>query len=184
MIQVENLHKRFGTVHAVTGVTFTAFDGAVTGLLGPNGAGKTTALRMLYTLMRPDEGRILVDGVDAVADPQGARLRLGVLPDQSGLYPRLTAREHIRYFGELQGITGADLANRTEHLLKLLDMAAIAAEIPYGIVTVIPVLGGLDVASPGGDDALVRIASTNRWTSVTNFQQNNKDKFVKKFQLL
>ena len=126
MIQVENLHKRFGEVRAVDGVTFTAADGAVTGLLGPNGAGKTTTLRMLYTLMRPDEGRILVDGIDPVADPQGARLRLGVLPDQSGLYPRLTAREHIRYFGELQGITGADLANRTEHLLALLDMKAVA----------------------------------------------------------
>ena len=95
-------------------------------MLGPNGAGKTTTLRMLYTLMRPDEGRILVDDVDAVADPQGARLRLGVLPDQSGLYPRLTAREHIEYFGELQGITGADLRSRTDHLLKMLDMTAIA----------------------------------------------------------
>jgi len=126
MIRIENLHKRFGEVRAVDGVTFTASDGAVTGLLGPNGAGKTTTLRMLYTLMRPDEGRILVDDVDAVTDPQAARLRLGVLPDGSGLYPRLTAREHIEYFGELQGITGADLRNRTEHLLKMLDMTSIA----------------------------------------------------------
>ncbi|MSO62217.1 MAG: ATP-binding cassette domain-containing protein [Acidobacteria bacterium] len=126
MIRIEHLHKRFGDVRAVDGVTFTAPDGAVTGLLGPNGAGKTTTLRMLYTLMRPDEGRILVDDVDAVTDPQGARLRLGVLPDQSGLYPRLTAREHIEYFGELQGITGADLRNRVDHLLKMLDMTSIA----------------------------------------------------------
>jgi sodium transport system ATP-binding protein len=126
MIRVENLHKRFGQVKAVDGVSFTAADGAVTGLLGPNGAGKTTTLRMLYTLMKPDDGRILVDDVDAGADPQGARLRLGVLPDGSGLYPRLTAREHIEYFGELQGITGADLRSRTEHLLKMLDMTAIA----------------------------------------------------------
>lgn len=126
MIAVENLHKHFGEVRAVDGVSFTAADGAVTGLLGPNGAGKTTALRMLYTLMQPDQGRILVDGHDAVADPQAARQRLGVLPDLSGLYPRLTAREHIHYFGQLQGITGADLANRTEHLLHMLDMTAIA----------------------------------------------------------
>jgi len=126
MIRIENLHKRFGEVRAVDGVTFTAPDGAVTGLLGPNGAGKTTTLRMLYTLMRPDDGRIFVDEVDAITDPQGARLRLGVLPDQSGLYPRLTAREHIEYFGELQGITGSDLRSRTEHLLKMLDMTAIA----------------------------------------------------------
>jgi sodium transport system ATP-binding protein len=126
VIAVENLHKRFGDVHAVDGVSFTAPDGKVTGLLGPNGAGKTTTLRMLYTLMRPDEGRILVDEVDAVANPEGARHRLGVLPDQSGLYPRLTAREHIHYFGELQGITGRDLAARTADLLKMLDMTDIA----------------------------------------------------------
>jgi sodium transport system ATP-binding protein len=126
MIAVENLHKRFGDVRAVDGVSFTAPDGKVTGLLGPNGAGKTTTLRMLYTLMRPDEGRILVDDVDAVADPEGARMRLGVLPDQSGLYPRLTAREHIHYFGELQGITGRDLETRTADLLKMLDMTEIA----------------------------------------------------------
>ena len=78
---------------------------------------------MLYTLMLPDDGRIVVDNIDAVADPQGARFALGVLPDQSGLYPRLTAREHIEYFGELQGITGADLRSRTDHLLKMLDMS-------------------------------------------------------------
>ena len=126
MIQIDDLRKHFGTVRAVDGVSFIAADGQVTGLLGPNGAGKTTTLRMLYTLMRPDGGTIRVDGIDAVADPQGARFALGVLPDQSGLYPRLTAREHIEYFGELQGITGADLRSRTDHLLKMLDMTAIA----------------------------------------------------------
>ena len=126
MIQVEGLHKRFGSVTAVDGVGFTAPDGAVTGLLGPNGAGKTTTLRMLYGLMRPDAGRIVVDGVDAVARPQEAQGRLGVLPDVSGLYPRLTAREHIRYFGELQGLSGEALRRREDELLARLDMAAIA----------------------------------------------------------
>jgi len=126
MIRAEHLRKRFGAVAAVDGVSFEAPDGAVTGLLGPNGAGKTTTLRMLYGLMRPDEGRILVDDVDAVGDPQGAQARLGVLPDVSGLYPRLTAREHISYFGELQGVTGRALRERTEALLTLLDMRQIA----------------------------------------------------------
>ena len=116
MIRVEGIHKRFGDVRAVDGVTFDAPDGHVTGLLGPNGAGKTTTLRMLYTLMRPDDGTISVDGIDAVADPQGARFALGVLPDQSGLYPRLTAREHIEYFGQLQGITGSDLQIGRAHV--------------------------------------------------------------------
>ena len=126
MINIESVHKHFGSVHAVNGVSFTAADGRVTGLLGPNGAGKTTTLRMLYALMRPDSGRIQVDDVDAVADPQGAQSRLGVLPDGFGLYPRLTAREHIRYYGELHGLTGRALDARADELFDLLDMRAIA----------------------------------------------------------
>jgi sodium transport system ATP-binding protein len=125
MITVENLQKRFGRVTAVDDVSFVARDGAVTGLLGPNGAGKTTTLRMLYALMRPDAGRILVDGTDAVADPQGAQARLGVLPDVSGLYPRLTPREHIEYYGQLQGLSGAALQSRTDTLVQTLDMTTI-----------------------------------------------------------
>jgi sodium transport system ATP-binding protein len=126
MIRVEQLHKQFGSVVAVDDVSFEAPDGAVTGLLGPNGAGKTTTLRMLYTLMKPDRGRILVDDVDAIADPLGAQRRLGVLPDLSGLYPRLTAREHIQYFGELHGLSGSALGARTDALLQRLDMREIA----------------------------------------------------------
>ncbi len=73
MIEVENLRKAFGEIRAVDGVSFTARDGEITGLLGPNGAGKTTTLRMLYTLMRPDTGRVLVDGIDSAADPLAVR---------------------------------------------------------------------------------------------------------------
>jgi len=126
MIRVEQVHKRFGTVTAVNGVTFEANDGAITGLLGPNGAGKTTTLRMLYAVMAPDSGTIRVDDVDAVASPQEAQAHLGVLPDGFGLYPRLTAREHIEYFGELHGVSGHRLQQRTRELLELLDMTAIA----------------------------------------------------------
>ncbi len=116
----------FGSVVAVDGVSFVAPDRSVTGLLGPNGAGKTTTLRMLYALLQPDSGSIHVDDVDAVADPQAAQSRLGVLPDVSGLYPRLTAREHIHYYGQLQGLSGEALARRSDELIGLLDMAAIA----------------------------------------------------------
>ena len=126
MITVDCVHKRFGTVRAVNGVSFTAGNGQVTGLLGPNGAGKTTTLRMLYAVMKPDSGSVRVDDVDAVAAPQAAQARLGVLPDGFGLYPRLTAREHLDYFGALQGIDGERLARRTEELIDLLDMRAIA----------------------------------------------------------
>jgi sodium transport system ATP-binding protein len=126
MIRVENLHKRFGSVVAVDGVTFIAEDGRVTGLLGPNGAGKTTTLRMLYALMKPDQGIIDVDGIDAVTEPQRAQAKLGVLPDVSGLYPRLTPREHIAYYGQLHALSGEVLRDRTAYLIESLDMKAIA----------------------------------------------------------
>ena len=126
MIRAENLRKSFGTVVAVDGVSFTAPDGSVTGLLGPNGAGKTTSLRIVYGLMKPDGGSVTVDGRDAVSNPAAVQERLGVLPDQSGLYPRLTAREHVRYFGQLQGLSGAELESRIETWIKILDLKSVA----------------------------------------------------------
>jgi sodium transport system ATP-binding protein len=126
MIEVKDLHKAFGDVRAVNGVSFTARDGEITGLLGPNGAGKTTTLRMLYTLMKPDAGQVLVDGNDAYADALAVRRRLGVLPDARGLYKRLTASENIDYFGRLHGMPEALLAQRREALIDALDMRDIA----------------------------------------------------------
>ncbi|MBL0162187.1 MAG: ATP-binding cassette domain-containing protein [Xanthomonadales bacterium] len=125
MIELKNLNKAFGAVKAVDGVSFTARDGEITGLLGPNGAGKTTTLRMLYTLMKPDSGQVLVDGIDAALDPIAVRKRLGVLPDARGLYKRLTSRENIEYFGRLQGMDEATIAKRIDGLSKALDMAEI-----------------------------------------------------------
>jgi sodium transport system ATP-binding protein len=126
VIEVDNLHKTFaskaGPVHAVRGVTFQARDGEITGLLGPNAAGKTTTLRMLYTLMTPDQGSIRVDGVDVLKDPTGARQRLGVLPDARGLYKRLTARENIEYFGQLNGLDAVTIAQRIGHLSSVLGI--------------------------------------------------------------
>ena len=122
MIEVRDLHKAFGTVKAVDGVGFAARDGEITGLLGPNGAGKTTTMRMLYTLMRPDSGQVLVDGVDAAVDATAVRRRLGVLPDSRGLYKRLTSRENIRYFGRLHGMDDALIDARTKTLASALEM--------------------------------------------------------------
>jgi sodium transport system ATP-binding protein len=126
MIEVQDLHKSFTIrgvpLHAVNGVSFVAADGEITGLLGPNGAGKTTTLRMLYTLMRPDRGRVLVDGRDAGSDPAGVRARLGVLPDARGLYKRLSARENIEYFARLYSIPEPVIAARIEQLSEALDL--------------------------------------------------------------
>jgi sodium transport system ATP-binding protein len=109
-------------VKAVDGVTFGAHDGEITGLLGPNGAGKTTTLRMLYTLMKPDSGQVLVDGIDAASDPLAVRQRLGVLPDARGLYKRLTARENIDYFAHLHGIETERMQQRRDALVDALAM--------------------------------------------------------------
>ncbi|MDQ3270043.1 MAG: ATP-binding cassette domain-containing protein [Pseudomonadota bacterium] len=129
MITARDLHKAFktktGTVKAVDGVDFEARDGRITGLLGPNGAGKTTTLRMLYTLMKPDAGQVLVDGIDAARDPAAVRRALGVLPDARGVYKRLTARENIAYFGQLHGMSKAAVAQRTQALSDALDMDSI-----------------------------------------------------------
>jgi sodium transport system ATP-binding protein len=126
MIEVRNLHKRFGAVTAVEDVSFSAADGVVTGLLGPNGAGKTTTLRMLYTLIKPDRGSARIDGMDVAERALDVRRAIGVLPDARGLYPRLTAREHARYAGELHGLSGATLDKRVDELIELLDMKDIA----------------------------------------------------------
>ena len=126
MIEVEQLHKSFGTKVAVQEVSFSARDGQITGLLGPNGAGKTTTLRMLYTLLKPDRGRISVDGVDAALQPLEVRRRLGVLPDARGLYKRLTARENIAYFAQLHGMDESLIRQRTDALLATLAMHDIA----------------------------------------------------------
>ncbi|MEE9317391.1 MAG: ATP-binding cassette domain-containing protein, partial [Rhodospirillales bacterium] len=97
MIDVQGLRKSFKTVTALDGIEFEARDGEITGLIGPNGAGKTTALRILYTVMRPDQGAARIDGFDTVTQRQEVQRRIGVLPDTRGMYPRLTAREHVRY---------------------------------------------------------------------------------------
>ena len=129
MIALERLAKAFGKrrdVHAVRDVTFDAPNGAITGLLGPNGAGKTTLLRMIATLVVPDAGRARVDGLDAVADRYAVRARIGVLSDARGLYARLTARENVRYYGALHGLSGAPLEQRIDALFATLGLSAIA----------------------------------------------------------
>ena len=126
MIRVDGLERRFGNVQAVRDLSFSAEDGKITGLLGPNGAGKTTTLRMLYTLLKPDAGRIQIDDVDALAEPAAARAAMGVLPDSRGLYKHLTVRENIDYFGRLHGLADSALAESRDALLQALEMNDIA----------------------------------------------------------
>ena len=126
MIKVEGIHKSFGKVHAVRGVSFEAPDGKITGLLGPNGAGKSTTMRVLYTVLRPDEGVATIDGVDVVEDSLGARQRIGALPHSAGLYPHLTARENIAYFAKLCRMDKAEIDDRVDEIIRLLEIEEFA----------------------------------------------------------
>ena len=122
MIRLRDVRKSFGEVRSLRGVSFDVPDGRITGLLGPNGAGKTTALRIVYGVLRPDEGHAEVDGHDTHTARLQAQARLGVLAHAQGLYARLTAREHVRYAGRLHGLEGADLERRIDALVDLLDL--------------------------------------------------------------
>jgi sodium transport system ATP-binding protein len=130
MIEVQGLCKRFmqgrgrqrRLVNAVIDLSFVAHDACITGLLGPNGAGKTTTLRMLAGLITPDAGRMHVDDIDVASRPREALARMGVLSDARGLYPRLTARENIVYYGRLQGMAVDAAQTRAEALAAMLDL--------------------------------------------------------------
>ncbi len=138
MIRIDGLAKTFASpggggrlrfgraaprvVHAVTDVHLQAADGRITGLLGSNGAGKTTSLRMLAGLIAPDAGRLEVDGIDVRRQPRAALARMGMLSDARGLYPRLTARENIVYYGRLQGLAPDAADARAEVLARMFDL--------------------------------------------------------------
>jgi sodium transport system ATP-binding protein len=122
MIEVQDVRKQFGAVQALGGVSFTARDGQITALLGPNGAGKTTLLRTLVGLLRRDHGSIAIDGVDPEKDPLAVRRNIGFLTDQFGLYERLSTREYLHYFGELNGMHGPTLKQRIDEVADLLQM--------------------------------------------------------------
>jgi sodium transport system ATP-binding protein len=134
MIEATALRKTFvgvpgqpkKTVSAVTSVSFTAADGQITGLLGPNGAGKSTTLRMLATLITPDSGRAVIDSHSVTDDVLAVRRCLGFMPHNAGIYPRLTARENIRYYARLCGIKTKTTENRLNELIEMLDMGAFA----------------------------------------------------------
>ncbi len=126
MIVVDGIHKSFGAVRALRGVSFDAPDGKITGLLGPNGAGKSTTLRVLYTVLRPDQGKATIDGVDVVKDSLAARGKIGALPHGAGLYRHLSARENIAYFARLCGLDEAEIDDRVNQIIQLLEIGDFA----------------------------------------------------------
>jgi sodium transport system ATP-binding protein len=126
MIQAQGVTKRFGAVSALNGMDFVAPDGAITSLLGANGAGKTTMLRAITGLVQPDEGAISVDGVNPRSQRIASLGRLGVLPDEYGLYERLTAREHLDYAAAIHGLNGKERQAAVDAAIRSLEMSTIA----------------------------------------------------------
>ncbi|MFK8029765.1 MAG: ATP-binding cassette domain-containing protein [Gammaproteobacteria bacterium] len=122
MIELQKMHKSYGDVHAVNGLSLTANDGEITTLLGANGSGKSTTLRMLAGIIKPDGGQALVDSINVAAHPMKARRRLGMFGDQFGLYPRITAFEHLEYVGGFHGLSGKALKNSVAEISELLQM--------------------------------------------------------------
>ena len=126
-VRVEGLRKTFrapdGTeVRAVDGLSFDCKGGEVVGLLGPNGAGKTTTLRILATILQPTTGTVSVAGHDVLVSPDGVRRSLGYVSASTGVYERLSARETLQYYGRLHGMDEAQIAQRVESVLALLQM--------------------------------------------------------------
>jgi sodium transport system ATP-binding protein len=132
VIEVQALARHFGGVEAVSDLSFIARDGSITGLLGSNGAGKTTTLRMICGVLRPQGGAVRVDGISPYPDRRSVQRKVGALLDHMGLYPRLTARENLTYFGQLHGIAPERLKQRVDELISLLGLQPVAGRRTAG----------------------------------------------------
>lgn len=124
LLRVEKLVKLYpgGAVPALDGIDFNVYSGEIFGLLGPNGAGKTTAISIICTLLRQSSGRVLLSKEDTLLNPSAVRTLFGLAPQDIALYPTLTARENLRYFGRLYGMTGCKLSDRIDQSLDLVGL--------------------------------------------------------------
>jgi ABC-2 type transport system ATP-binding protein len=122
-IDVRALHKSFGSHQAVRGVSFQAREGEVLSLLGPNGAGKSTIISMLSGLLAPDEGDACLAGHSIRNEPEAAKAALGVVPQDIALYPDLSARENLDFWGKMYGLRGSTLRQRVDEVLDVIGLA-------------------------------------------------------------
>jgi len=122
VITVDNLHKHYGDVHAVDGISFEIHEGEIFGLLGPNGAGKTTTINVLCTYTEPTAGEVIVAGHSVTAEPEAVKRAIGVVPQDIALYPDLNAMENLRFFGRMYDVPKARLEQRIADLLQLVGL--------------------------------------------------------------
>jgi ABC-2 type transport system ATP-binding protein len=121
-IEVRGLRKSFGDKEAVAGIDLEIAPGSLAGLIGPNGAGKTTSLSMMTGLLRPDAGQVLINGLDAWADPVAAKAIIGVVTAEARLFERLSGAEMLEYAGRLRGLPAGEARSRAAQLLDVLDL--------------------------------------------------------------
>lgn len=133
-VRVSGLEKSYGELKALSGVTFSVLRGEIVGYLGPNGAGKTTTINILCGLIDRDGGDVAISGVDVERDPVGVKGHIGVVPEESNLYPELTCRRNLEYTGELYGLVRAQRKMRAAELLALFDLAE-KAQAPFGALS-------------------------------------------------
>jgi ABC-2 type transport system ATP-binding protein len=126
---VKDLQKSFGENHAVRGVSFQVARGEVFGLLGPNGAGKTTTISMLTGLLPPTSGQVTVDRLDLEKDTNAVKAKLGLVPQELALYPVLSARDNLNFFGRIYGLRGKRLRERVDVVLEMVGLADRADEV-------------------------------------------------------
>ncbi|KAB3532404.1 ABC transporter ATP-binding protein [Alkaliphilus serpentinus] len=123
MINVKGLKKSFKDVEALKDVSFNVNQGEILGLLGENGAGKTTTLRILATMLKADDGEVVLGGINVANNPEAVRKKIGILfGGESGIYDRLTARENIEYYGQLNDMDSASIKDRVDHLSRIFEM--------------------------------------------------------------
>ncbi len=121
-IEVKNLKKTFGEIQAVQGVDLAAEMGEILSLLGPNGAGKSTTISILSGLLAPNGGDAAIMGHSVTKDPEAAKARLGVVPQEIALYPDLSARENLVFWGKMYGLRGAALKSRVDEVLEIIGL--------------------------------------------------------------
>jgi ABC-2 type transport system ATP-binding protein len=125
VIRVEGITHRFGTFEVLRDVWFHVPRGEIFGFIGPNGAGKTTTIRMMVTLLEPDDGRILIDGIDVVERPAEVRRLIGFMPDSFGVYERVTVTEYLEFFAAAHGIALGARARTVKAVMDLTELGQI-----------------------------------------------------------
>jgi ABC-2 type transport system ATP-binding protein len=129
LVEIRNLKKRYTPSAnnkeghlAVKGINLTIEKGEIFSLLGPNGAGKTTTISMMSGLLTPTEGDVIIGGKSIVHDPIAVKKMIGVVPQEIALYPQLTARQNLEFFGKMYGLAGAQLAARSDEVLEFIGL--------------------------------------------------------------